>query len=102
MLVFSRRFHPNFRENEQKARRMIPRAAGPLRTVGDFAIDAESGTRGYTTRAREEQRRTAAPVFSGRVRRWEKRWVSVGHMVLLRWERAESDVSQQADESEAA
>eukprot|EP00966_Prymnesium_polylepis_P160846 3717072-Prymnesium_polylepis.1 len=58
-----------------------------VRAVGDWAIEGEVSTRGYTTRAKEEQRRTAAPVFSGRVRRWEKRWSFVGHMALFRWER---------------
>ena len=64
-----------------------------VRAVGDWAIDAEVTTRGYTTRAKEEQRRTAAPVFTGRVRKWEKRWSLVGHMAVLRWERVEADAA---------
>ena len=68
-----------------------------LRVVGDFAIDAEVTTRGYTTRAKEEQRRTAAPVFTGRVRRWERRWGQVGHMALLRWERVGGDSEERTD-----
>ena len=59
-----------------------------LRTVGDFAVD-DYPTRGYTTRAKEEQRRTAAPVFTGRVRRWEKRWVDHGHLPAFCWVHAE-------------
>mmetsp|Transcript_25070 Transcript_25070/g.54157 ORF Transcript_25070/g.54157 Transcript_25070/m.54157 type:complete len:121 (-) Transcript_25070:230-592(-) len=52
--------------------------------LADFA-----GARSYTTRAKEEQRRTAASAFVGRVRRWEKRWVKQGHLLLLSWERTD-------------
>ena len=69
---------------------------GRVRAAGDFGIEAEVTTRGYTTRAKEEQRRTAAPVFTGRVRKWEKRWSYVGHMSLMRWERVEAEAGSAA------
>ena len=58
--------------------------------VGDHEVDPEAPKRGYTTRAKEEQRRTAAPAFTGRVRRWERRWTRNGHLKVLRWERVEA------------
>ena len=42
--------------------------------------------RGYTTRGKLEQQRTAAPIFTGRVRRWEKKWVKQGHLTVMKWE----------------
>ena len=50
---------------------------------------ADYGARSYTTRSKEEQRRTAASAFVGRVRRWEKRWVMQGHLDLPLWVRTE-------------
>ena len=50
-----------------------------------------SNRRGYTTRGKVEQARTAAPVFTGRVRRWTKQVGQVGHLQLLKWERGPSD-----------
>lgn len=67
-----------------------------VKAVGDWVIDAEIATRGYTTRAKEEQRRTAAPAFTGRVRKWEKRWGLTDHMTLLRWERREEEAVEAA------
>eukprot|EP00325_Prymnesiales_sp_UTEX-LB-985_P000370 CAMPEP_0174705450 /NCGR_PEP_ID=MMETSP1094-20130205/8671_1 /TAXON_ID=156173 /ORGANISM="Chrysochromulina brevifilum, Strain UTEX LB 985" /LENGTH=98 /DNA_ID=CAMNT_0015903615 /DNA_START=21 /DNA_END=317 /DNA_ORIENTATION=+ len=65
-----------------------------MRLVGDYEVDVDAPKRGYTTRAKEEQRRTAAPAFTGRVRRWEKRWTQNGHLTVLRWERVdEGDLS---------
>jgi hypothetical protein len=57
--------------------------------VGGYEVDIDAPKRGYTTRAKEEQRRTAAPAFTGRVRRWEKRWTQHGQMTVLRWERVD-------------
>ena len=51
---------------------------------------ADYGARSYTTRAKEEQRRTAAPAFVGRVRRWEKRWVKQGHLDVYSWVRTDN------------
>ncbi|KAL1530012.1 hypothetical protein AB1Y20_000937 [Prymnesium parvum] len=72
-----------------------------FRAVGDWLIEAEVATRGYTTRAKEEQRRTAAPAFTGRVRKWQKRQSHVGHMKLVRWERVEEAASAHTDSSSA-
>ena len=47
--------------------------------------------RGYTTRGKIEQQRNAQPVFTGLVRRWEKMWVTRGHMTVLKWERVQTD-----------
>jgi len=55
-----------------------------------MAYDAY-GVRSYSTRGSEEQRRTAAPAFTGRVRGWEKRWVAVGHLTVLQWVCKESE-----------
>ena len=48
------------------------------KVVGDYEITAEDQAapkqRGYTTRAKEEARRTEVK-FTGLVRRWERRWV---------------------------
>jgi hypothetical protein len=47
--------------------------------------------RGYTTRGKLEQQRNSQPVFTGLVRRWEKKWVTQGHMTVLKWERVKAD-----------
>ena len=68
-----------------------------MRTMGDYEIEAgddapnrPAGKRGYTTRGKEEARRREVK-FTGLVRRWEKRWVFMGHLRVLRWERVEAD-----------
>eukprot|EP00964_Phaeocystis_antarctica_P091527 scaffold58715_cov60-Phaeocystis_antarctica.AAC.1 len=49
-----------------------------------------SAKRSYTTRAKEEQRRTAAPAFVGRVRPWTKCWAPFGSgLTVPRWVRAD-------------
>ena len=69
-----------------------PGVSASGRVVGDYYIPAvgeeesRPKQRGYTTRAKEEARRTEVK-FTGLVRRWEKRWVNVGHLKVLRWER---------------
>ena len=74
-----------------------------MRLVGDYEVDVDAPKRGYTTRAKEEQRRTAAPAFTGRVRRWEKRWTQHGHLTVLKWERVdEGDVSNSGGPPAAA
>ena len=67
-----------------------------MRVVGDYEIPPEEeqrlgAKRGYTTRAKEEARRTEVK-FTGLVRRWEKRWVLLGHLRVLRWERVQDGV----------
>ena len=61
-------------------------------TIGpeDYSNDYDGALpkRGYTTRGKLEQQRTAAPVFTGLVRRWERRWVKQGHLTVLKWDRA--------------
>jgi hypothetical protein len=74
---------------------------------GEYEADPEGPKRGYTTRAKEEQRRTAAPAFTGLVRRWVKRWAHSGHLIVLRWERAhpmaqEHTTEAESEESEAS
>ena len=69
-----------------------------MRTVGDYEVgpaDEEDvrRKRGYTTRAKEEARRTEVK-FTGLVRRWEKRWVLLGHLPVLRWERVQAEASE--------
>ena len=65
-----------------------------MRLVDDpAAYELDVPKRGYTTRAKEEQRRTAAPAFTGRVRRWEKRWSRQGHLTVMRWERVDSEAT---------
>jgi len=54
---------------------------------------ADYGGRVYTTRAKEEQRRTAAATFVGSVRHWEKRWVRRGHLRVLSWERTDQEIN---------
>ena len=62
-----------------------PGVSASGRVVGDYYIPAvgeeesRPKQRGYTTRAKEEARRTEVK-FTGLVRRWEKRWVNVGHL----------------------
>lgn len=53
----------------------------------DSSMLADYGGRSYTTRAKEEARRTAQPGFTGRVRCWEKRWVKQGHLTVFSWVR---------------
>ena len=57
--------------------------------MGDYEVgDLDGPKRGYTTRSKEEQRRTGVGTrFTGLVRGWEKRWVKHGHLTVLRWER---------------
>ena len=63
-----------------------------MKVVGDYYIptvaEDDRPKRGYTTRAKEEARRTEVK-FTGLVRRWEKRWVIMGHLRVLRWERVQ-------------
>jgi hypothetical protein len=68
-------------------------AAMTTRAIGDYIVGDDDGPkqRGYTTRGKVEQQRTAAPVFTGRVRRWEKRWAMQGHLRVLKWERTAED-----------
>ena len=66
-----------------------------MRLVDDpAAYETDVPKRGYTTRAKEEQRRTAAPAFTGRVRRWEKRWSCHGHLTVMRWERVDTETTE--------
>ena len=79
------------------------RAALPpgMRVVGDYEVpdhlleDNQLQKRGYTTRAKEEARRTAVK-FTGLVRRWEKRWVMQGHLRVLRWVRVQDPLGARA------
>ena len=71
-----------------------------MKVVGDYYIptgeeEQRPKQRGYTTRAKEEARK-AEVKFTGLVRRWEKRWVNMGHLRVLRWERV-----GQADSADA-
>ena len=72
--------------------------------VGDYEITAEDQAapkqRGYTTRAKEEARRTEVK-FTGLVRRWERRWVRHGHLRVLRWERVEEQQERSRGPSRA-
>ena len=49
--------------------------------------------RGYTTRHKEQQQQLR-PTFTGRVRRWERRWTLQGHLTVLRWERVEGEAAE--------
>ena len=60
---------------------------------------ADYGGRSYTTRAKEEARRTAQPGFTGRVRSWEKRWVQQGHLTVLTWVRKTERLESTGEES---
>ena len=69
-----------------------------MRTIGDYEIEKvdEKGGRAepqkikYTTRGREEARRNEVK-FQGLVRRWEKRYVMVGHLRVVKWARVEDN-----------
>lgn len=69
--------------------------AGSRRESGVIGIeDYEDAPtkRGYTTRHKEQQQQLR-PTFTGRVRRWEKRWAKQGHLTVWRWERVEGDAA---------
>ena len=71
-----------------------------MRTIGDYEIEKvdEKGGRAepqkikYTTRGREEARRNEVK-FQGLVRRWEKRYVMVGHLRVVKWARVEDNTN---------
>ena len=67
-------------------------SVAPRMSIGDYEIgdEIDRPKRGYTTRAKEEARRTEVK-FVGDVRRWEKRWTNVGHLRVAKWVRIESD-----------
>ena len=46
--------------------------------------------RGYTTRHKTQEQQLR-PAFQGRVRHWVKRWTTVGHLTVLRWERVDGE-----------
>lgn len=63
--------------------------------------DALRPKRGYTTRGQVEAAAKAAPIFTGLVRRWEKKWVKQGHMTVLKWERIKTDGPENGRGAEA-
>ena len=81
---------------------LLPGVSAAGRVVGDYYIpaageeEARPKQRGYTTRAKEEARRTEVK-FTGLVRRWERRWTQVGHLRVLRWEREDGASGEPAD-----
>ena len=84
------------KEPQQPAKELtkeaMPTLPPGMKVVGDYYIGEEEARpkqRGYTTRAKEEARK-AEVKFTGLVRRWEKRWVKVGHMRVLRWEHVDA------------
>ena len=71
--------------------------AGKERIVGDYIVGEDDalpplkgGKRGYTTRGKVEQERSAAPAFTGKVRKWEQRWVKQGHLTVFKYVRVDS------------
>ena len=66
------------------------------KTVGDYELEDGPKKRGYTTRGKVEQERTAAPKLIRRVRHWEKRWVKHGKMTVMRWQRREEAATESA------
>ena len=63
---------------------------------------ADYEKRSYTTRHKEEQRRSAAAAFAGHVRKWEKRWEKNGHLEVLTWVRIEGSSAAPTDQSASA
>lgn len=70
--------------------------------VGDYELEDGPKPRGYTTRGKVEQQRTAAPVFTGLVRKWEKRPVQQGHLTVIKWERVQETATEAAARNNAS